>query len=94
MHRREDQHGVAGVDLRDQRGEIILLDAVRRMLALAAVAGKTYAHVLFPDAERGDLRLAVQLRDDALFQRIGVSLSPLARIDDQQLFHDVLSFLV
>ena len=88
MHRREDQHGVAGVDLRDQRGEIILLDAVRRMLALAAVAGKTCPHVLFPDAEGRDIGLPFQLLRKPLLQRVGVAVSPLARVDNQDLLHN------
>ena len=86
MHRRKDQHGVTGIDLRNQGCEIILLDAVGGVLALTAIAGKTYTDVFLTNIECGDFRLALKLLCDAGLQRIGITLSSLAAVDDQNLF--------
>ena len=85
VHRRKDQHGVTGIDLRNQGCEIILLDAVGGVLALTAIAGKTYANVLLTDVKGGDFRLALKLLCDTGLQRIGIAFSSLAAVDDQNL---------
>ena len=82
VHGGKDQHGITGIDLRDQGGEIILLDAVGGMLALATVAGKTYTDVFLTNIECGDFCFALKLLCDAGLQRVGIALSSLTAVDD------------
>ena len=91
MDRSQDQHRIAGVDLRDQGCEIVLLYAVGRMGPLAPVAGETYPNIFFPDVECDDLGLALKLLRNPSLQRIGVALPTLASVDDQYLFHKMTS---
>ena len=70
MNGSQNQHRIAGINFRNQGGEIILLDAVGGVLPLTGITGKASADILLADIEAGYFSLVFQLFSDTGFQCI------------------------